>query len=305
LHHFRFEYPALFFLLGAIVCFYKCPRKAKPAYFPHLHYFSEFARWINREKLLYSLIFSLGVCALASPISYDAKLASHRKGRDLVFVIDTSGSMAQSGFSQEYPSASKFSLLVDIIKEFIAKRYDDNVGVSVFGSYAFASIPLTYDMKSVRFLLDFLDVGIAGENTAIGDGIERAVELLKKGKAKNKVIILITDGYQNSGHTSVKNAVAKAKKAGIKIYTIGIGTQADFDAKLLKRIAKESGAMMFEAADAQLLQNVFAELDKLEPSAIRSQNYLNKHMLFVYPLSAMFLLLMYLLLKKRESFATA
>ena len=300
LHSFEFEYPYIYILLLLIFCIYKCPYALKKLTFPHLYLFNRYSSWFNKEKFLYTLIFALLVSALASPISYDAKLPNHRKGRDLVFALDTSGSMGESGYSDETINQSKFDALISIIQNFITHRFDDNVGVSVFGSYAFSSVPLTYDMKAVTFLLNFLEVGIAGENTAIGDGISYAIELLKKGKAKNKVIILVTDGHQNSGKTSIKQAVLQAKKLNIKIYTIGVGNKGDYNADLLKKIASDTSAKMFKAVNEAELQNVYKELNFLESSPIRSQNYLNKNMLFLYPLSFAILLLLYLLAKKRE-----
>lgn len=237
-----FEYPYSFLLLLLIICIYRCPVKIKQEFFPHIHLFTKYTNFLNKEKLLYSLILTLLVVALSSPISYDAKLSENRKGRDLVFVVDTSGSMGNSDYSKENTDATKFSVLRDIIRSFIKKRFDDNVGVTVFGTFAFSSVPLTYDMKAVAFLLDFLDVGIAGENTAIGDAIQNASELLKHGNAKNKVIILMTDGYQNSGSVSIATSVENAKKMGIKIYTIGIGSSKEFDEALLKKIAKDTDA---------------------------------------------------------------
>ena len=300
LHHFKFEYPYVFVLLLLIVCIYKCPHTIKTFYFPHLYLFTKFTSWFNKEKLLYSLILTLLITALASPISYDTKLQNKRKGRDLVFVLDTSGSMGESSYSKEYSNKSKFEILKDTIKNFVLHRFDDNVGITVFGSYAFSSVPLTYDMKSITFLLDFLDVGIAGENTAIGDGIAYATQLLKKGEANSKVIILVTDGYQNSGITSIKKAVALAQKSHIKIYTLGVGKKGDFDIKLLQKIAKDTSAKMFTAKNAEELQNIYKELNSLEPSKIHSQNYLNKHLLFLYPLAFAILLLLYFLVQKRE-----
>jgi len=240
------------------------------------------------------------VTALASPISYDAKSAQQRKGRDLVFALDTSGSMDESGYSSDNSSESKFTILQKLIKNFTAKRFDDNVGVVVFGSYAFSPVPITYDMNSLQYMLDFLEVGMAGSSTAIGDGIARSLDLLQKSHAKNKVIILITDGYQNSGETKIQDAVAEAKKLHAKIYTIGLGKKSDYDDKLLEKIAKDTGGVSFAAEDAQALQDVYKELDSLEPSTIRSQHYLNKHMLFTYPLAAAILLLLYLLAKRRD-----
>ena len=295
---FEFEYPYIFILLLLILCIYKCPATVKKIIFPHIQLFTKVTSFLNREKIFYSLILALLVSALASPIEYDAKLSQNRKGRDLVFVLDTSGSMGESGYSSENQDASKFTILKNLISEFVQKRYDDNVGVTLFGSFAFSSVPLTYDMKAVSFLLDFLEVGIAGENTAIGDGIATAATLLEHGNAKNRVMILITDGYQNSGITSIKKAIEKAKKSDIKIYTIGIGKAQDFDVKLLEKIAKDTNAKMFQAKDASELLNVYDTLDSLEPSAIKSQQYLNKKMLYFYPLSLAMLLLLFLLAKR-------
>lgn len=298
MNFFEFEYPFTFLLLLLIICIYKCPITIKKIIFPHLHLFSQTTSLINREKLLYSLILALLITALASPISYDSKLSQNRNGRDLVFVLDTSGSMGESRYSKEHQNESKFDILKNIISSFIQKRYDDNVGVTLFGSFAFSSVPLTYDMQAVTFLLQFLEVGIAGENTAIGDGIDAATKLLEHGNAKNKVMLLITDGYQNSGTTSIKDAVEKAKRSHIKIYTLGIGKTKEFDVKLLQKIAKDTDAKMFAATNESELIDVYKELDNLEPSPIRSQNYLNKHLLFFYPLAIAMLLLLYMLTQR-------
>ena len=300
MQHFEFEHPLIFLLLGLIFCIFKCPYKLKRLFFPHLHFFSKYKSFFHKEKLLYTLIFTLLVTALASPITYDSKLSNHRKGRDLVFALDSSGSMGEQSYSQEMPNASKFEILRSLIRSFVQKRFDDNVGVTVFGSFAFSSVPLTYDMKAVAFLLDFIEVGIAGENTAIGDGLMQALALLEKGSAKSKAIILVTDGYQNSGRTSIKDAVAKAKKMHVKIYTIGLGKSSDFDSKLLKKIALDTDAKMFSAKSAKELQAVYSQLNSLEPSKIHSQNYLNKELFYGYPLAFASLLLLSLLAKRRE-----
>ncbi len=297
---FEFEYPYFFILLTLIICIYTCPKSIQEIIFPHTHLFSKKTSLIQKEKLFYSLIVALLVTALATPISYDEKTSSKRKGRDLVFALDTSGSMAESGFDKENEQRKKFEILKSLLKEFINSRYDDNVGVSIFGSYAYSAVPLTYDMKSINFLLDFFEVGIAGDSTAIGEGLASATRLLKKGNAKNKVIILITDGYQNSGATSIKEAALQAKELGIKIYSIGIGKKGSFDDKLLNLIAKQTQAKMFSAINAEALKNIYKELDTLEPSQIRSQHYLNKQELYIYPLTLATLLLLVLLLKYKE-----
>lgn len=297
--HFEFEYPWVFLLLLLIICIYRCPATLKKIIFVHISLFSLKTSWFNKDRLLYSLILTLLITALASPITYDSKSSQQRKGRDLIFVLDCSGSMGESGFSQEHSEKSKFDILKEVISKFIKERYDDNVGVTVFGSYAYSSVPLTYDMNAVAYLINFLDVGIAGENTAIGEGIANATELLKMGQAKEKVMLLVTDGYHNSGAISPQQALDEAVKNGIKIYTIGIGKKGDYDETLLKLIANNSHAKMFGAADASSLQDIYSEIDKLEPSKIRSQNYLNKQLLSPYALFGASLLLLLLIFKRR------
>ena len=297
--HFEFEYLLAFVLLLLIICIYKCPLSIKKLFFPHLQLFTHKTHFLNRQKLFYSLILALLVTALASPISYDNIDTNHRKGRDLVFALDTSGSMDESGYSEEQINQSKFALLLGLLKQFVTNRFDDNVGVVVFGSYAFSPVPITYDMHSLVYMLDFLSVGMAGDSTAIGDGLARSLEMLKKSDAKNKVIILITDGYQNSGTTKIKDAVALAQKMDVKIYTIGLGKENNYDKALLEKIAKDTHAKSFVAQNNEALKNVYKELDSLEPSKIRSEHYLNKQLLFTYPLAGAMLLLMYLLTRRR------
>lgn len=296
--HFEFEHPYALLLLLLIICIYRCPATIQKIIFVHISLFTLKTKWLNRERLFYSLILTLLVTAMASPITYDSKSSQQRKGRDLVFALDCSGSMGESGFNKEKSDASKFDILKGIIAKFVKERFDDNVGVTVFGTYAYASVPLTYDMNAVSYLLAFIDVGIAGENTAMGEGIANATAILDKGEAKEKVMLLVTDGFHNSGAISPKQALNNAVKKGIKIYTIGIGKKGEYDEALLKQIANNSNAKMFEASDASSLQDIYNSIDKLEPSQIRSQNYLNKQLLSPYFL-LMASLLMLLLLKRR------
>lgn len=300
MNNFEFEYPYVFLLLLLIVCIYKCPTLVKQILFPHIELFGHQKFSLHKEKLLYALILALMVTALASPIAYQQKESSKRKGRDLVFALDTSGSMAESGFDTDNPQKKKFTALKELLKSFVLHRYDDNVGVSIFGTFAYGAIPLSYDMQSITFLLKFFDVGIAGDSTAIGEGLSSALKILRKGEAKEKVIILITDGYQNSGAISVKHSVQEAKKMGVKIYAIGLGKKSDFDAHLLSLIAKESQGKMFAAKNAADLADIYKELNALEPSTIRSQHYLNKHELYTFALALATLLLGYLLFRARE-----
>lgn len=291
----EFEFPFLLVLLVLIICIYWCPLSVRRYIFPHTHLFSLSTHWLNKQRVLYSLIFASLVVALASPISYEQKLSDKRKGRDLVFVLDTSGSMAENGFDEDDEQKSKFEVLQEVLAEFIKHRYDDNVGVSIFGSFAYSAVPLSYDMQAINYLLNFIDVGIAGDSTAIGEGLHSALEILKVTQAKERVIILVTDGYQNSGSISIRDAVKRASDMQVRIYTIGIGKKGSYDEKLLLKIAEDSDGKSFEARDADMLKKVYKEIDALEPSEIRSAHYLNKTSLFVVPLVLASLLLFFLL----------
>ena len=248
------------------------------------------------------LIFMLMVLALARPFVYDAAGNAHKKGRDLVLAIDASGSMAQSGYNTADRYKNKYESTIELAKAFTQKRLDDNMGVVVFGTFAYTASPLTYDLDALSFLLDMTNVGIAGESTAIGDAIMQSMRTLSFGDAKNKAIILITDGYHNAGRTSPKEAVAIAKAKGIKLYTIGIGKKSDYDAALLEVMSKETGGKSYAADSAAALTKVFKEIDALEPSKIRGENYLNQKMLIFFPLGlATVLLLGWMLYERRRA----
>ena len=285
-----------------ILCIYICPLSAPKRYFVHINFFSKATNYINKEKLLFLFILTLLVTALSSPITYEQKSPNHRKGRDLVIALDTSGSMGESGYDKETKETRKFDAVLEILNNFILHRYDDNLGVVVFGNFAFASAPLTYDRKSLSFVLKYLDVGIAGDNTAIGDGLVQAIKVLEHSQTENRVIILLSDGYQNSGIHSPKDGVTQAKEKNIKIYTIGIGKSSDYDAPLLQQIAQESGGKFFQAESAESMRDVYSQIDSLEPSPIRSQHYLHKTLLFDIPLFGAIVLLMFLLIKRERAY---
>jgi len=238
------------------------------------------------------LLFALMVLALAKPFIYDTSNNQHKKGRDLILALDASGSMAQSGFNSKDRFKNKFETNIALASDFIKRRFDDNIGVVIFGTFAYTASPLTYDLDALGYLLKLTNVGIAGESTAIGDALMQSLRTLSFGDAKNRAVILLTDGYHNAGTSSPKEAVAKAKKRGIKIYTIGIGKKSDYDARLLKTIAKQTGGKSYGATSAEDLSKVYESINTLEPSKIRSENYLNQKLLILFPLALAFLILL-------------
>lgn len=289
--HFSFGSPALLVLLLLLPCFLWCKQYSKPYYFPKLSWVTKESPFLRWEPWLKMALFSLMVFALAKPFVYDAKANQNKKGRDLILALDASGSMAQSGFDTKDRFKTKYETTLALSHDFIKKRLDDNMGIVLFGTFAYTASPLTYDLQSLSYLLEMTNVGLAGESTAIGDAITQSIRTLSYGEAHNKAIILLTDGYHNAGKTSPKEAVEKAKALGIKVYTIGIGKKSDYDASLLEIMAKETGAKSYSADSSEGLSKIYEAINTLEPSAIRSENYLNQRLLIMFPLGIVIVLL--------------
>jgi Ca-activated chloride channel family protein len=295
--YYIFEQPYFLLFLPFVFCFIYCKKTTKKEYLPKLEWIPQKNRFINLQTVLKITIFALSIIALSSPISYDAVTPSKKYGRDIVLALDSSGSMRESGFSSTDEDKSKFELLQEIVSDFIDQRVNDNIGVVVFGTFAYSASPVTYDHESLKELLSMLEVEIAGKNTAIGEAIVQSIRTLKFAEAENRVIVLVTDGMNNSGSISVKQAVEMAQKEKVKIYTIGLGQKKDFDVQLLQKIASNTMGKSYAAKNAAKLKEVYEEIDSLNPSKIRSEQYLNKKILFVYPLFIALLLSFWLLLR--------
>ena len=290
--YFHFTDAFYFLLLLLLPCFIWCKGLQQPYYFAKIQWITKQSTLLSWEPWLKILLFTLMVVALAKPFLYDTHTQQHKKGRDLILAIDASGSMAQSGFNTKERFKTKFQTNLTLTQDFIKQRHDDNMGIVIFGTFAYTASPLTYDLDSLSFLLRMSNVGIAGESTAIGDALMQSMHTLSFGHAKNKAIILLTDGYHNAGRTSPKDAVKKAKQLGVKIYTIGIGKKSEYEVALLKTIAQETGAKSYAATSAEALAKIYKEINTLEPSAIRSENYVNKQLLILFPLGLVFILLL-------------
>ena len=290
--NFTFGTPWFFLLLLILPCLFWCKEHSRTFYFPKLEWVKKESSFFSLEAWLKVVIAFLMVFALVKPFVYDSSSNKQKKGRDLILALDASGSMAQSGFSSKDRFKTKYDISIELAKAFTKTRKDDNMGVVIFGTFAYSASPLTYDLEALSYLLDMTTVGVAGESTAIGDAIMQSLRTLLFGEAKSKVVILLTDGYHNAGQNSPKQAVAKAKELGVKIYTIGIGKKSDYDVAMLETIAKKSGAKSYSASSKEELSKVFETIAKLEPSNIKAENYLNKKLLILFPLIAIFALLL-------------
>jgi len=275
-------------------CIYRCKLHYTPNNFVHLNLFvfkKQFVNWFN--IIPYVIIFLI-VFALASPIQYDPYDPRNRNGINIVLSIDGSGSMVSSGFDSTNHLKSRFKAVQEIASSFIKKRLQDNIGIVLFGDFAFIASPVTYENSVVAQMLQWLNSGMAGESTAIGEAIEQSLRALDFATNSSKIIILLTDGKHNSGRISPKDAVSLAKKMNVKIYTIGIGKKGEYDNTLLKKIAFDSGAEFFTASSAEDLKKVYTKIDLLHPDSLKSGEIpLKNNLSFPLVLSSLFLLLLW------------
>ncbi len=290
-----FEYIYLFLLLPPLLyCLYRCKEKIVQGYFVHLALFKTQTSWLRWEWLVKFAIIILLLTAIASPIIIDKTDPLNRNGIDIVLSLDGSGSMNASGFDEKTRD-SRFQITQRIAQDFVMKRQEDNVGVVLFGDFAFIASPVTYEKEIVSEMIGYLTHGMAGQNTAIGEGITMALRALQHSKAKSKIIILLTDGEHNSGRISPKDATALAKEQGVKIYTIGVGKEGEFDKALLQKIASESEGKFFAAYNKEELEKAYDEINTMEQSKIKSREYQIKEHYYQWPLTAAMTLLMLLL----------
>lgn len=282
-----------------LYCLHKCKIASHPRMFPHLHFFGTPRKWGNLDWLLKALAVTLMIGALATPVIIDYADPRNRNGIDIVLSLDGSGSMNASGFSTEDPRASRFEIVQKIASDFVMKRLQDNVGVVLFGDFAFIATPVTYEKEIITEMIGYLNHGMAGQNTAIGEGIAMGVRALRDSKAKSKVIILLTDGEHNSGSISPKEAVAMAHKAHIKLYTIGIGEKGEFDNALLQQLANEGNGKYFTATNQKELKAIYDEIDTLERSSIKSKQHTFEEHYFQWLGGAALLIMMMLMWRRR------
>lgn len=245
------------------------------------------------QIVLLSLSWILLITALARPTWVGDKIPLPVEGRDVMLALDLSGSMRERDLA-----GGRLNRL-DVVKaaadEFISRRQGDRLGLIFFSDRAYLQSPLTFDTQVVNELLKEAQVGLTGQSTAIGDaiaiGIKRLREQPVKEKKDSRVLILLTDGANTAGMMSPIQATALASKIGIKIYTIGVGSQQtsffgrrnELDEKTLTEIAKATGGKYFRATDAQTLDAIYREIDKLEPVSSEPIYVRPERVLFYYP----------------------
>lgn len=249
-----------------------------------------------REQILTLLkicSFTLLIIALARPQYGNQISETETSGKDIMLTLDISGSMQALDFKLAGQNVDRLTALKKVVKDFIDARKGDRIGIVVFGTQSFTQCPLTQDTELLKQYVDALEVGMAGENTAIGDGLAIALKRIKDIEAQSKVVVLVSDGDDTASALSPIQAAETAKKLGVKIHVIGIGgegpapmpmrdmfgrtvyryAQLSFNEKLLKNIASETSGEYFFAKDTEKLRDIYSSIDKLESRKSVTRNY--------------------------------
>lgn len=228
------------------------------------------------------------IVILARPQTRDSWHTSSVEGTDIVLALDISTSMLARDFNPDRFEAAK-----EVASKFVAGREGDNIGVVIFAAESFTAIPMTTDRSVIANYINDIRMGMLQDGTAIGDGLATSINRIKDGKAKSKSIILLTDGSNNTGNVAPQTAAEIARQMGIKVYTIGIGTNGTapypqenmfgrieyvnlpvvIDETTLRNIAETTGGKYFRATGNNVLSEIFAEIDRLEKTKMDLRNF--------------------------------
>lgn len=279
----------------------------------------------NPLRFLYYLSWLLLITAAAKPMWIGDPISLPASGRDIMLAIDLSGSMENPDFVIQGQQVDRLTAVKAVAGEFITRRQGDRIGLILFGKRAYVQTPLTFDLKTVQYMLHEAEIGLAGKETAIGDGIGLAVKRLQERPQESRVLILLTDGANTAGEIEPLKAAELAQEIGLKIYTIGVGAESmevdtffgtrrvnpsvDLDEQTLTKIASLTGGTYFRAKDTAQLESIYAKLDELEPTAQEAETMRPEMALYYWPLAAAVVLLLlassFALLGNRSSVARA
>ena len=254
------------------------------------------------------------IIALARPQSTDNWQNSTTEGIDIVMVIDISTSMLAEDLKPNRLEAAK-----EVASSFIAGRPNDNIGLVIFARESFMLCPLTIDHVVLMNLLKDVQAGMIEDGTAIGHGLANAVSRLKDSQAKSRVVILLTDGSNNSGEIAPVTAAELARTYGIRVYTVAVGTKGmapypfqvagrtvyqnipvEIDEQTLTQIAQITGGKYFRATNNKALKSIYEEIDQMEKTKISVQEYSKKQEEYL-PFAAFALLFLFLELLLRHT----
>lgn len=272
-------------------------------------------RKFNAGITLPLLIWLLLIIALSGPRWVGEPVPIARDGYNIMMALDLSESMEISDMLLHGRPASRLAVVKSAAKQFVKDRAMDKIGLILFGTQAYLQTPLTWDKQSVLSRIEDASVGLAGKTTSIGDAIGLAVKRLQNLPEKGRMIILLTDGANNSGILQPLKAAELAKADGIKVYTIGLGSSgasqalggfiianasADLDEDTLQAVAKMTGGQYFRATDTQSLQEIYQRINALEKVEQEQATIRPQKAYYPWVLAAALLLFFYWLLEKAD-----
>lgn len=274
-----FEYPYAFLLLVVFfICENYCKKRSTKLYFSNLAMLQSVVKKQNylTKSLRYLLVFCM-VLALSSPIIKENITLKNADGYEILLAIDASDSMKDE---------NRFEITKKIVSDFVDKREYDRLALSVFAAYSYIAVPFTYDKQPLKDILKYIQIGAAGTwGTALYEALYQSGKLFEKSKAKNKIVILLTDGINTKDNIPLDIAIANAKKYGLKVYTIAIGDKEEYHGEVLSKIAKETRGEFFETSDLTKLEQIYSTIDSLEKSKIETSHISKKTYYFQYPLA--------------------
>ncbi len=236
------------------------------------------------SKILKFLIALLMVVALADPATKQLHSAKDTKGYDISLLLDASYSMRED---------NRFQKAKEILANFLKKRKNDNIALTLFANSAFVASPLSYDKKSIIKMLQYINLGIAGgRSTALYEALFLGADIFEKSQKGNRVMILLTDGINTVKSISLESAIAKIKNQNIKVYTIALGKKGDYNREVLNKIASDTGGKFYTAVKPDELELIYAQIDSLESAKIKSKSFTTYKHYFEYPLLGAFLLIL-------------
>ena len=250
--------------------------------------------WLtNSLKIALFLCWLCSLLALSRPQWVGDPVPLPASGRDLLLAVDISPSMRQRDMRIGGQIVNRLVAVKSVVGEFVTQREGDRLGLILFGEQAYLQTPLTFDRLTLQTLLNEAQLGFAGSNgTAIGDAIGLAVKRLEDRPKNHRVVILLTDGANNSGALEPIKAAQLASRAKVKIYTIGVGAKnaRGLDEQTLAEVAKITGGQFFRARNPAELDAIYQELNRLEPVDQEAETIRPTRSLYHLPLGIAFIL---------------
>ena len=248
------------------------------------------------ELLFFWVLWILITLALARPQFLEPPVSRILPTRDLMLLVDLSGSMEAEDFTNSQgDKVDRLTAVKEVLDEFLTRREGDRVGLIVFGNAAFVQVPFTQDLEATRQLLEETAVRMAGPRTAFGDAIGLGINLFERSEVEHRVMIALTDGNDTGSKVPPPQAARIAKDNDIVIYVVGVGDptatgEEKLDEEALTAVASTTGGRYFHAADRGELEEIYAELNRIDTREVEAETYRPRTDLFHWPLAAFMLI---------------